>query len=830
MAGGGAGGDDRLGPGIRAARGRAWLTLVWERLWCAVWPAAAVAGFFIAASLFDLWRLLPGWLHLAGLAAFAAMAGAALWRGLAGFRFPDAHGVERRLEVASGLGHRPLAALGDALAGGGGDPVAESLWRAHRRRVRAAIRSLRTGAPAPGLARRDPFALRAVPVLVLALAVMASWGEGPERMERGVTPSLWGPPEAAGAYEVWLLPPQYTGLEPVFVDPPRGDKALVIPAGSRLSAHVHGGNKLPELRLGAAVTPFTALDARDYEASITVDAGDALTITQGGAVLATWPLSILPDRPPGIDFADPPTQTASAVLRLEYKAKDDYGLVRVMALLRRVEPPDGTDPASAVRYLDGEPMRLSLAISGLDPAESRAAGYYDLTAHPWAGLPVALELAATDALDQTGRSQAMPIHLPERRFTQELAQAIIAERKRLITSTSPEERLEIALALQYIGVRALKADLGAVVTLGLVTGAARLLADRRNEAVDKVQRLLWNLALRVEDGDLSIAERDLRDLQQALMEALAGDATDAEIDRLMDELRETLDRYLHALMENMSQFQAAAGERSESIAPEGMPIDRQDLQRLIEQARELIKGGAREQAEELLAQLRELLENMRAGMEQNKELQQGEAGQIMKDLRDLMDRQGGLLDDTFRRAQNQGGPNSPEGFNPGGRLPDVAQVGLDAQEALRRFLGEVMRRFGELSGQIPSPLGRAEREMRDAAAALARDRPGQAVNPQSRAIEQMQRGAEAMIQQLAEQFGVGGPENATTGEGFGPGRDPMGRPLSGTGGASAEDVRIPDRGELRRAREILEELRRRSGDQQRPRFELEYIDRLLPRF
>jgi hypothetical protein len=36
--------------------------------------------------------------------------------------------------------------------------------------------------------------------------------------------------------------------------------------------------------------------------------------------------------------------------------------------------------------------------------------------------------------------------------------------------------------------------------------------------------------------------------------------------------------------------------------------------------------------------------------------------------------------------------------------------------------------------------------------------------------------------------------------------------------------------ELRRSREILDELRRRSGDRQRPALELDYIDRLLHQF
>ena len=36
--------------------------------------------------------------------------------------------------------------------------------------------------------------------------------------------------------------------------------------------------------------------------------------------------------------------------------------------------------------------------------------------------------------------------------------------------------------------------------------------------------------------------------------------------------------------------------------------------------------------------------------------------------------------------------------------------------------------------------------------------------------------------------------------------------------------------ELQRAREIMDELRRRAGERQRPKFERDYIDRLLRRF
>jgi hypothetical protein len=43
-------------------------------------------------------------------------------------------------------------------------------------------------------------------------------------------------------------------------------------------------------------------------------------------------------------------------------------------------------------------------------------------------------------------------------------------------------------------------------------------------------------------------------------------------------------------------------------------------------------------------------------------------------------------------------------------------------------------------------------------------------------------------------------------------------------------VKLPDQSDLARAREILEELRRRAGEANRAQQELEYIDRLLKQF
>jgi hypothetical protein len=146
-----------------------------------------------------------------------------------------------------------------------------------------------------------------------------------------------------------------------------------------------------------------------------------------------------------------------------------------------------------------------------------------------------------------------------------------------------------------------------------------------------------------------------------------------------------------------------------------------------------------------------------------------------------------------------------------------------------------MRRLGEAGGQIPGNFGRAERSMRDATEALQQGMPGQALGPQGQALDQLMQGAGQMMEQLMQQYGQGMPSPGDpTGRQPRPGQrnfDPLGRPLPNTGNnTDTSGVRIPDDLEMQRAREILQELRRRSGEIDRPQFERDYIDRLLRRF
>ena len=94
--------------------------------------------------------------------------------------------------------------------------------------------------------------------------------------------------------------------------------------------------------------------------------------------------------------------------------------------------------------------------------------------------------------------------------------------------------------------------------------------------------------------------------------------------------------------------------------------------------------------------------------------------------------------------------------------------------------------------------------------------------------EGMQELAEQMAQQQGQQPGQQG--TAQNGNQQGSRRDPLGREAGADGQLGTEDDLLQGEDVYRRAREILEELRKKSGDQTRSEEELDYFRRLLDRF
>lgn len=781
------------------------LVLLWEELWPAAAPALAWIGLFLALSLGGVWSLLPGWIHLAGLAILAAGLGRSVIRGWRGFEAPDMAAVKRRLELASGLPHRPLATLDDELAINRHDPVTLALWQAHRRRMAEAARRLRVGLPAPGMVERDPWALRFAVLLLLVVGYAVGGSEWDTRLGAALSPRL----ETVAADEpwqlaLWLNPPEYTGAAPVWLDATaaHGPEPIPVPAGTVLIGQFEGGagSEAPAVSFGAGDVPFVPTGKGRFQVETEIGAGDRVAIRRGGQELAAWPIEVIPDRPPTAAFAQPPGQSFRGAVELVFVSVDDYGLADLKAEFRRPEEPDAV---------------LAVTVPLPRPGATEAAGtsFHDLTAHPWAGVAVTVQLVATDALGQEGLSETVAFTLPERLFSHPVARLVVDQRRRL--SVDPGTRREVAEVL-----RALTADPEAyldasAVTLALSVASARLVLDRSPEAIPSVQEILWYTALAIEDGPLALAEQAMRELQQRIMEALARGADDQEIEQLLDQLEQSLGEFLEELVKQAESIQG--GELGEED-PLNQAVSSGELAQMIEEARELLRSGSREAARAMLARLQEILENLKTGRVAG--LNQGlskEASAMLQNLRQLMKGQRQLLDETYSDLQ------SGDSFD-----PDRMRLRAATQDSLMRGLQQLMQRLGDGGYDVPRPLGRAERAMGRALRALEEGMPAQAVGPQTDAMDQLQQGAQSLIETFTQQLAEGtGRDNIGF---FSAPRDPMGRPVLGQGLEDAGDIRVPDKASLQQIQEILEELYRRASDRRRPVIEQDYLKRLLRRF
>ncbi|HLZ64614.1 MAG TPA: TIGR02302 family protein [Aliidongia sp.] len=792
----------------------AWLALIWERAWPALWPVTAGVLGFAVFALWDLPSLLPGWLHLLVLLGFAAGIGWGLTGMIRGLRLPAPGASSRRLERDSGLAHRPLATLGDRPAAG--DAVALAVWEIHQARVARSIRSLRLRLPQAGLLARDPRGLRAA----LALLLLIGWiGAGPDaggRLGRAFVPVFdRGAAAAVTGLDLWITPPDYTGLPPVYfgTDATHStvahDKPVPVPAGSTLLVQVHGGRRVPELTIDHTATPFAPLAGGDYSVTTKLVTGQRLTVAQSGTALARLDLTIVPDLPPNAEFAAPPAATPSAALRLDYRATDDYGVTGLRLEIRRAEAGDEA------------PLVVDLPVGGNNRKELHGTRYQDLTAHPWAGLPAELRLIATDATGQTGSSKPLRIVLPERQFHHPVAKAIIEQRKLLVTH--PDQADVVAETMSDLSVQPSFFRNDFAVFMGLRATVQSLMRQPVGEDLAAVEQLMWDIALKIEDGNVPDAQKSLREAQQALQDALARDAPDAEIQKLMQDLRQAIQRYLQAMLENAQRNGEAQDQRP--VDPSHV-LTPQDIDRMLKQAEQMARSGAKDAARQALAQLQDMLESLKAGRVSRG--QSGSAGdQAMRQMQDMARQQQQLLDRSYRQnqrdASGQAGAPGKDGQRGPGRQPGDSGDLAGAQEGLRRQLDQFRQQMGQ-GGQAGQSLDRAEKAMRDAVDALTRGQGQDAVGRQGEALDQLHEAARALADQMREQEDGedGPPQNAES--------DPFGRAPSGRGGIDRGDVQIPEQSEMQKSREILDELRRRAGERARPTEERDYIDRLLQRF
>ena len=163
------------------------------------------------------------------------------------------------------------------------------------------------------------------------------------------------------------------------------------------------------------------------------------------------------------------------------------------------------------------------------------------------------------------------------------------------------------------------------------------------------------------------------------------------------------------------------------------------------------------------------------------------------------------------------------------RQAQIAEVIESWPKQYKTFVGE---RGIRLSGGQRQRIGIA-RALYKQAAVIIFDEATSALDNQAEAMENLREGMRNLDEALAEMQQQRQPGQQGTARGD-PGRrgqnDPLGRGPNNDGGLATEAPLEDGVDPYRRAEELMEELRRRAGEGERPEAERDYLRRLLDRF
>ena len=483
---------------ILAAR----LALAAERSWPLFCPAAGSVSVFAAYALYDIPRALPpvwnGLVLLCWIAATAAL----IRRALTVWRWPSHAEACRRLELDSGVAHRPLAALADR-------PVHDRtrlLWTDHVSRMRALISDLRPKPPRFRLEAADPWGARFWVLVPVGLGLAVGGADAPARLKRAIIPDFG----LDAGLKVWISPPAATGLSAWEMDRTQSGE-IEIPDGSILRAAAAGGWTRATVVVDGRGKDFEG--DGDQHVETVLENPHRIVIRRALLPLASWTVKAVPDLPPAVAFLSPPAAVKSKVaVRVSLEAHDDYGLARVWV---RASP--------AV----GAPVDLELPLSAGKPRAVSIEGVIGGGAEYLSGQTVVMEPMARDTAGQESAGRRQSMLWPERAFADPQAQALAQWRKDLIND--PAKAPEIAERLDELSNNI--SDLAGVLDIGVAKRGLR----EADPDIGEAQGLMLGAADRLED---QAAQRTVQ-----MMNAL-GDALDKALKRRDAEaIRALAERY-----------------------------------------------------------------------------------------------------------------------------------------------------------------------------------------------------------------------------------------------------------------------------------------------
>ncbi|WCR55761.1 MAG: Methyl-accepting chemotaxis protein [Bartonella clarridgeiae] len=781
-----------------------WCIIFYERIWPRLLPFFLTLSLLCSLSWFGIFNALNYWAHLFLLWLVLFIAVGSLFL-LFGFRFPTIKDINDYIERTNDLKHQPLNVQADRLYSDDEGDITASIWREHQRRMAEQLHHLQIRLVYLKSASYDPMALRSVFVLLCVCAFSFSFGSSGGRLTDAFDfrPTV---DETLMRIDAWVIPPAYTGIAPIYLTRSETTQ-FTIPEGSQIVVRVANG---------AGVT-VTAISEEDGQKISLTKKNEQSTLNDSIVLFEThlersiylslssrhkekkWHLQMIKDQLPTIRWSEKPGRILSGSLELQYEMSDDYGVTNAFA---EIEPFFDQKKNSSLIYKAPE-IKLLLARGG----KGKMRMVQDLSSHPWAGSEVKITLVAKDDAGQQGRSKTFIMTLPQRIFANPVARAVSEQCRLLALNASAREHvLDMLFALLLHPENGLQ---DTTHFLLLQSAWTRLSMAQTEDQLRDIVDYLWNIALGIEDDQFESAQQRLKQAQAALRDALRHGASATEIERLMADLRQAVNDYINALAEK-------APEDKDSIESN---LSTDKLQKKLNSIEEMAKMGSSSAAEQLLAEIEQTLDHLQVRKShQTNEQNNNQTIQMKKkmdQLGDLMRRQQEILNDTHNLETEQ---------QHGNTVPKVQSESLKKrQNELQSELSILKKELTVQGFGQSDALAEAEEKMNSAGDAFDKQDYEFSIQNQSDALEALRQGAQNVLKKMREMLNKAEDNQNSI---YNP-KDPLGRPLSPEIGQKQEDVIEPKENDRMRARQILDEIRKRLNNEHISEEEKNYLERLL---
>jgi uncharacterized protein (TIGR02302 family) len=830
------------------------LIMLLEQITLSFWRPLIWVCLFISITLLNLPSLLGYTGYDINALLFVAGLLYLLFKGFKKFRWPKKNEINRRLEKASNLKHRPLDIENDQLANPG-RKITTELWNKHLLVLDEIICKLKSPRPRPLMSGEDPNAIRFFVFLLLFISIIVAGPSWKSRINTAIEPlGLNLNRSLSDNVFVWITPPEYTGYEQLVYQNQEKNVILQIPEESMVKIRVNGGIGTPAVTIGNNKLRLEKLTNNSYGIETKITEGNSIDIYQSFLRRASIKYEILKDKPPIITMSSKPETLPRGELQFFLTVEDDYG-VQDLYMSMDIDPliedaPLGNEVTETRAVISPPNMAMNI-----EPV-------YDFSWHTWAGLPAIIKLKVTDFKGQESTVEQIPIVLPEREFKHPVAKTLIESRQKLAWNSfnyAPITAFELGQLLAYPENFQHKI----VPFLSINSMAIRLSKSPTLETVSEVIPQLWDTAINIEEGDLSLAARNLRDAVQKLEQALKDpNVSEEELSKLTNNLREAMNEYFTELAREISKnmSQGSASEQMKSPNSFAKTLTPETLSQFLDQLHSEAITGDKKSAREMLSQLQRLMDQITPSttftIPKHVESMLSNIGE----MQELIKRQQKLLDLTIdqhnRMMTSKGRGNNKDNNGNNGNDGNDGSEGESAkgksigtppipgtkpltsqsltahnqrveQDSLRYILGQLMMETDEKFGGIPKNMSEAENEMRKSAQHMAESNSSLSIPHQREAIEQMQESMQEMSKQILSEL------EGMKAFSMGINLDPLGRSMGGDEnlyGLGYDNVEIPDEAERNHIHELLKTLRKRSGELHRPKYERDYYNRLLKQF